>query len=196
MAATGVPGTDASREVPEEEPLGKFVALLRGINVGGRTSLKMAELRTLAEEIGWRDVATYVQSGNLVFEAEGKTADLEAELERAIQRRFGMTVAVLVRSAGEWKGYLDANPLPEASESDPGRVLVSIAKEPPAADAAEKLQARAQDGEQVRLAAGALWIYFPQGSGRSKLFSGLSEGAPATTRNWRTMVKIGEMLSG
>ena len=82
--------------------MGKFVALLRGINVGGRTSMKMAELRALAEEIGWRNVATYVQSGNLVFAAEGAERKLEEELEKAIERRLGMKVAALVRAAGAW----------------------------------------------------------------------------------------------
>jgi len=175
--------------------MGKFVALLRGINVGGRTSMKMVDLRALAEEIGWRDVATYVQSGNLVFAVEGAERKLEEQLEKAIERRFGMNVAVLVRSAATWAEYIKANPLPEASAADPGRVLLSVSKAPPSPDAAEKLQARAQDGEQVRIAAGALWVYFPEGAGRSKLFAGLAESSPATTRNWRTVLKIGEMLS-
>jgi len=175
--------------------MAKFVALLRGINVGGRTSMKMAELRALAETLGWSDVATYVQSGNLVFSADGATGELEQMLERAIERRFAMKVPVLIRSAEEWARYIEANPLPEASGNDPGRVLVCISKVPPPSDAAEALQARGRDGEQVRVAGGAMWIYFPNGAGRSKLFSGVGDASPTTTRNWRTVLKIGEMLS-
>lgn len=172
----------------------RYIALLRGINVGGRTSIPMAELRALAETLGLRDVRTYIQSGNLFFTAPDP-AGLEEKLERAIADRFGFPVAVIVRSAEQWSRYVESNPLAEASAAEPNRVMLCVARKPASESEAAALQERARDGEQLRAAAGVLWIYFPEGSGRSKLFSGLSEAAPATTRNWRTVLKIGEMLA-
>ncbi len=173
----------------------RYIALLRGINVGGRTSIPMAELRALAESLGLSDVRTYIQSGNLFF-AAADLEGLEEKLERAVADRFGFPVAIIVRSAEQWSRYVGANPLSEASAAEPNRVMLCVGKKPASESEAAALQERARDGEQVRASAGALWIHFPEGSGRSRLFSGLSEAAPATTRNWRTVLKIGEMLSG
>jgi len=89
--------------------MGRHVALLRAVNVGGR-KLPMAELRALSAEIGWADAKTYIQSGNLVFTAPGAAAALEAQLEAAILERFAMAVPVMVRSAAQWRGYAPANP--------------------------------------------------------------------------------------
>jgi uncharacterized protein (DUF1697 family) len=173
----------------------RYVALLRGINVSGHNKVPMAELRALCTELGWKDVQTYIQSGNVVFSAEGGNKELEAQLEQAVAKRFGFTVAVMIRSAAEWSHYVAANPLPEASAAEPNRVMLSVAKEQSTEEDAAALQERARDGEQVRAAGGALWIYFPGGSGRSRLFSGGERGAPpATTRNWRTVLQIQEML--
>ena len=172
-----------------------FIALLRGINVGGRTSIPMADLRALAEEIGLSDVRTYIQSGNLMFEAE-QPDGLEERLEAAIGKMF-LPVPVIVRSAGEWAGYAASNPFPEAAEAEPNRLMMMLSKRPPEADAASALQERARDGERVAIAGGALWIHYPGGSGTSKLSPSLIDravGSPATARNWRTVLKICEML--
>jgi uncharacterized protein (DUF1697 family) len=175
----------------------RYVALLRGINVSGHNKVPMAELRALCAELGWEDVRTYIQSGNVVFSAEGRNETLEAQLEAALAKHFGFTVPVMVRSAEQWSRYVAANPLPEASAAEPNRVMLCVAKEPVAEAAAAALQERARDGEQVRTGGGALWIYFPEGSGQSRLFSGGDRGAPpATTRNWRTVLQIQEMLTG
>ena len=94
--------------------MGRFVALLRAVNVGGR-KLPMAELRALCSELGWSDVATYIQSGNLDFSAGETAAELESALERAISERFELDVPVIVRSAGAWSAYAKSNPFPEAA---------------------------------------------------------------------------------
>ena len=75
-----------------------FIALLRGVNVGGRNPIPMAELRALGSELGWANVQTYIQSGNVVFRTAGPTATLEGELERAIEGRSGLSVPVIVRA--------------------------------------------------------------------------------------------------
>ena len=175
--------------------MGSFIALLRGINVGGKTSIPMADLRALAEGIGLSGVRTYIQSGNLLFDA--RQADgLEEKLEAAVGKRF-LPVPVIVRSAGEWASYAASNPFPDAAEAEASRLMMMLSKRPPQAEAASALQERARDGERVALAGGALWIHYPAGAGTSRLSPSLIDrlvGSPATARNWRTVVKIGDML--
>lgn len=176
--------------------MGRMVALLRAVNVGGR-KLPMAELRALCAELGWKDVATYIQSGNLVFAGKGKPAALEAELERAIARTFGLDVPVIVRTADQWAKLAAANPFAKAAREEPNRLQLLVSKQPPAADAADKLMERAQAGESVKAVGGALWFHFREGVGASKLTPALIDkacGSPATGRNFRTVVKLGEML--
>ena len=173
-----------------------FVALLRGINVGGRTSIPMAELRALAAEIGLADVRTYIQSGNLFFTTD-RQEGLEEKLEAAIAQRF-LKVPVIVRSAKNWPFYIASNPFPGAAETEPNRLMMMLSKAAPEADAVAGLGERARAGERIELAGGALWIHYPEGAGTTKLSPSLIDrlvGSPATARNWRTVLKIGEMLS-
>ncbi len=175
--------------------MGKRIALLRGINVGGGNKVPMAELRALCGTLGWGSVETYIQSGNVVFEAEGEGH--EAALENAVAERFGLSIPVAVRAADQWSAYIASNPFPNAAESEPNRLLLTLSKAPLAPDAVAALRKRASFGERVAEAAGALWIHYPDGAGRSKLMPGLIDrlaGSPCTSRNWRTAVKIGEML--
>lgn len=172
----------------------RFIALLRGINVGGRNKLPMAELRELCSDLGWAEVRTYIQSGNVAFAADGEPARLETELAEAIERRFELSVQVVVRSASDWSAYVAGNPFPGASEREPNLVMLALSKERPRDDAVERLRERAEDGERVERVGDVLWIHFPNGSGRSKLAaSDRIVGSPVTTRNWRTVLKLDEM---
>lgn len=175
--------------------MARRIALLRAVNVGGR-KLPMAQLRALCADLGWEDIETYIQSGNLVFSAPGKAETLEAQLEKAIEERFGMEVPVMVRTASQWAGYVSANPFPKAAEDEPNRLQLLVSKDPPKVDAAEKLMERALAGESVKAAGGALWFHFPEGVGTSKLVPALIDkaaGSPSTSRNWRTVLKLQEM---
>ncbi len=176
--------------------MGRMVALLRAVNVGGR-KLPMAELRALCAGLGWSDVATYIQSGNLVFSAPGKPEAIEAKLEQAIEKHFGLDVPVIVRSKAEWAHYPKTNPFPKAAKDEPARLHLLLSKRPPASGAAEAIQARARAGEQVRQAGGALWFHYPSGAGTSKLTPSLIDraiGSPGTARNYNTVLKLLEML--
>jgi uncharacterized protein (DUF1697 family) len=176
--------------------MARLIALLRAVNVGGR-KLPMAELRALAEEIGWEDVETYIQSGNLVFSAAGATGSLEAELEKAIAERFGLEVPVVVRTSAQWSKLASANPFAEVGRDAPNRLQLLVSKRPPASDAADRLMAKADAGEVVRAAGGALWFHFPEGVARSKLTPAVIDkacGSPSTGRNWNTVLKLKEML--
>ncbi|HYN45300.1 MAG TPA: DUF1697 domain-containing protein, partial [Allosphingosinicella sp.] len=144
--------------------MGRMVALLRAVNVGGR-KLPMAELRALCAELGWRDVATYIQSGNVVFIADGTPDALEKTLEDAVAKRFGFDSPVIVRTAAQWAQYPPGNPFLRAAEDEPNRLMLLLSKAPPAKGAEDVIQARAVAGEQVKRAGDALWFHYPDGAG-------------------------------
>ncbi|HUF38612.1 MAG TPA: DUF1697 domain-containing protein [Anaerolineales bacterium] len=175
----------------------RLIALLRGVNVGGHNKVPMTDLRSLCTQLGWADVQTYIQSGNILFHAKGEPAALEKTLEMAIRDRMGFKIPVIVRTAADWAGYILANPFPGASEREPNFVHLLLSKFSPDPGAVEALQERAQGGERVALAAGALWVHYASGAGRSKLAPALLDrlaGSPVTGRNWRTVLKVDEML--
>ncbi|HEY0327087.1 MAG TPA: DUF1697 domain-containing protein, partial [Allosphingosinicella sp.] len=174
----------------------RYVALLRAVNVGG-CKLPMAELRETCAELGWDQVETYIQSGNIVFEVAGKPAALEAALEQAVAKRFGFERPVIVRSAKQWADYAKGSPFPDAERDEPNRLMLALSKSPPKAEAAKLLEEKASAGEQVKLKGDALWIHYPAGAGTSKLTPALFDkaaGSPVTQRNWRTVLKLQEML--
>ena len=173
------------------------MALLRGVNVGGRM-LPMAALRDLAGKLGWSDVSTYIASGNLLFEAKGLPGSLEKALEQAMFDAFAMKVPVVIRTAAQLAAYLDGNPFATAAREEPNRLLLLVPKKPPAKDAEAKLEARAENGERLGRAGDGLWIWFPNGIARSKLSPLLIDklvDSPATSRNWRTIKRLHEMLT-
>src|SRR5688572_12292184 len=176
--------------------MGRMVALLRGINVGGRV-LPMAELRALCAELGWEDVRTYIQSGNIVFSATGSSAAVESSLEKAIEKRFDMKVPTIIRSAPQWTRILETNPFPDVARATPNWLLLMVGKTEPPKGIEAAMEATGQAGEQVRSAGGILWLSYPAGVGRSKMiWPKKFEGEPfiATTRNYRTALKLKEML--
>jgi len=174
----------------------RYVALLRAVNVGG-CKLPMAELREVCAELGWENIATYIQSGNVVFEASGKPEALEAALEKAVTKRFGFERPVIVRSATQWAVYAKGSPFPGAERDEPNRLMLALSKSPPNADAPRLLETKAAAGEQVVLKGDALWVHYPGGAGTTKLTPALFDkaaGSPVTQRNWRSVLKLQEML--
>jgi uncharacterized protein (DUF1697 family) len=169
--------------------MGMHVALLRGINVGGGRKVPMAELRAVAGGLGLKRVRTLIASGNLIFDGEVS----EAELEDAVQSHFGFPVDIMIRSAEQWSATVAVNPFPDEAEAAPKFLLLYLGKEASAEAAVAYLSARAAPEEKVAGGGDALWIYFANGGGRSKLASGPKPGL-WTGRNWRTVLAIEEML--
>ncbi len=169
-----------------------FVALLRAVNVGGR-KVPMADLKALCAKLGYEDVQTYVASGNLVFSSSGAAGKVQTELQSAIEKRFKLEVPVVVRTAAQWKAYLD-NPFPQGVAKV---VHLALSQKAPDPGCAAALQARAVAGEKVKLVGDALWIDFADsGVARSKLTPSAIDkavGSPTTARNWNTVQKLGEM---
>jgi uncharacterized protein (DUF1697 family) len=174
-----------------------FIALLRGINVSGRNKILMADLRSLCVDLGWQNVQSYIQSGNLLFEAETTAATLESELEQAVGQVFGLSIPVIVRETAVWSTYINNNPYPQASQTEPNLVMLALAKLSPKEGTVTGLQAYAAGGERITQVGDALWIHYPNGSGRSKLSPAVLDrlvGSPVTTRNWRTVLKLNELV--
>jgi len=174
-----------------------FVALLRGINVSGQKTIPMVELRAMCKGIGCDDVQTYIQSGNVVFSSVISADALEKRFEKAISKRFNFSVPVFVRPALSWSRYVASNPFPEEAKKEGNWVLLALSKLPPSVSAATELQRFATQGDRVVKKGDAIWIHYANGIGRSKLTPALLDrhvGSSVTARNWRTVLKLDEML--
>lgn len=175
------------------------VALLRGINVGGRTQLAMADLREMFAALGFEGARSLLQSGNLIFTGGRRsTTSLETLLEKATAERLGMSTDYLVRTAAEWHAAIAANPFPEAAARDPGHLVITCLKKSPASKDVKSLQAAIRGPEVVSSNGNHLYIVYPDGIGRSKLTLPLIEktlGTRGTARNWNTALKIAAAMS-
>jgi uncharacterized protein (DUF1697 family) len=175
------------------------IALLRGINVGGKNKIAMAELRSLAEEAGFPGAATYVQSGNVVLPSVptknvGKVA---SQLHAAIEERTGLDVPVMTRTLEEWQAIIDANPFPEAAAD--GTKLHVVVLDAPVGDALAGFDATPFAPEEVAAGERVVYLSLPGGMGRSKLAVALQRvGDPksGTARNWRTVLALADMAKG
>lgn len=173
-----------------------YIALLRGINVGGRNRLPMKELRALLEEIGLQGVHTYIQSGNVVFEsAERDTARVAGQIRGAIAGAYDFEPAVLVLPAEEFAAAIDGNPFPGAQSEPKTLHLYFLSAEPPDPDLAA-LQGLKKEDEEYELQGAVFYLHAPSGIGRSKLAARVEKalGVPATARNWRSVNKIMDLV--
>ncbi|MEW2297851.1 DUF1697 domain-containing protein [Streptomyces sp. NPDC006743] len=178
-----------------------YAALLRGINVGGHRKLPMAELRALMQETGYDGVRTHLQSGQAVFTCgHGDEESLAAELAAAIGKRFGFAVDVIVRDHAYLRAVADACPFPAAA-LEPRQLHVTYLSVPADPSRYADIDRAAHLPEEFRLGDRALYLYAPDGLGRSRLAERLARrpvtgGLIATTRNWNTVVKLVEMTAG
>ncbi|MYT73936.1 MULTISPECIES: DUF1697 domain-containing protein [unclassified Streptomyces] len=178
--------------------INRYAALLRGINVGGNKKVPMAELRALVEGLGHQDVATYLQSGNVTFAAGGGDEDsLAADIELAIADRFGFPVDVLVRDHAYLVAVQDACPFP-AAELEGKQLHVTYLSQAPDPERYAGIDLPAYAPEDFRLGDRVVYLYAPDGLGRSKLAEQLGrpavhKGLIATSRNWNTVVKLVEL---
>jgi uncharacterized protein (DUF1697 family) len=174
------------------------IALLRGINVGGNKQIAMADLRQLLEALGFSNVRSLLQSGNLVFQSDRRAAAaLERLLEVETEKRLGVSVGYLVRTASEWKPIIARNPFPGEAERDPGHLVVVFLRDAPQAKDIKALQAAIQGPEVIRGDGRQLYAFYPDGQGRSKLTLTLIEknlGTRGTARNWNTILKLAALL--
>jgi len=176
----------------------KYIAILRGINVSGQKSIKMVDLKHLFESQGLNNIVTYIQSGNVIFEcAKQPNDEIRKTIEKAIVEKYGFEVPVCIRSYSQWKNVIASNPLKEYSSSENDtKLLVTFLSGTATAEKQKKLHEYVKAPEELCVNKTEVYLYCPGGYGRSKLINTFVEdklGVTATTRNWKSVLKIAEL---
>ncbi len=174
----------------------RYAAFLRGINVGGNKKVPMADLRAVVEGLGHKDVATLLQSGNVVFTSARKSGTAMAtELEKAIANDIGVDCRVLVRSSSELEAAVRDNPMPEALD-EPSRYHCCFLEKTPTPDRVRALESEDFAPDELAFGDGVLYVWYRDGVQESKLAKVLDRrlGVAVTARNWNTVTKVIEKL--
>lgn len=160
----------------------------------------MEALRAAVTKAGFREVRSFLQSGNLVFRSDVRNVErLESSLERTIAKDLGVHPGVFVRTEPEWRTIVSQNPFPREAERDPSHLVITALKDAPAAASWARLNTAIRGPEIVRGSGRLAYIVYPEGIGRSRLTPGLIErelGTRGTSRNWNTILKLGAMAAG
>jgi uncharacterized protein (DUF1697 family) len=176
-----------------------FIALLRGINLGPRNKIAMADLRELLEGLGHGDVRTHILSGNAIFTSTRRSpARIATDIERAIEERFGLDIAVLVRTRDELAAAIDANPFPGA-KGEPSHCFALFLSENPDRGKLDAIDPATYKPDEFRLGDRVIYTWLPNGLQGSKVFAVLSDkrlGVTTTNRSWNTTTKLLELADG
>ncbi len=173
-----------------------WIALFRGINVGGNNLLPMKSLVALLEKLGYEDVATYIQSGNAVFRSSEKAKDIENAISAAIAKAYGFAPRVLLLTSQELQKVTVANPFPNAESNYKSLHVFFLASTPKRPNLAE-IGALKSKSESFVLTPRAFHLHAPDGVGNSKLAARVEKclGVDATARNWRTVTRVSELAN-
>ena len=167
------------------------IAMLRGINVSGHKIIKMEQLRASFEALSFRSVKTYVQSGNVVFEAENDSAaTLAGRIEKKIRCDFGFSVVVLLKTSKDMEQIVRDNPLLREAGIDHSKLHVTFLSDAAPKTAEDRLKALAANPERFHVNGSEIYLYCPNGYGTTKLSNNAIEkklGVGATTRNWKSV---------
>jgi uncharacterized protein (DUF1697 family) len=171
-----------------------FISMLRGINLGAHNRIKMDALRAMYESLKLEDVRTYVQSGNVIFHTKEKdAAKLAKRIQDAILETFDINSAVILRTTGELRKTMAENPFAKRKDIEPAKLLVTFLAGEPPGEASAAFEAFKQHPEEIHLRGSELYIYFPNGAGRSKLPWAQMEKliqVTGTARNWNSVTKM------
>jgi uncharacterized protein (DUF1697 family) len=175
-----------------------YVALLRGVNVGGRKVL-MQDLRELFEALDAEDVSTYVQSGNVIFRSDEPAGRLVETIEERLRSELGVDVTVLLRTPAQLAKLVAGNPFLKRKGTKPTALHVTFLNTKPAAGTVKALDPTIEAPDEFQVVGKEVYLHFPNGYGRSKLGNAWFEkqlGVRATTRNWRTVTELAERSKG
>jgi len=176
--------------------MNRKIAILRGINVGGKRKILMADLRAMCEELGLQDVKTYIQSGNLIFISDKINSELENTLEKAITEKFGFDVPVIVRASEDLQTSIENNPFFEG-DGNIDRLHLTFLKEKPTKENKEKILTYKYEPDQFKIDGKDVFIYCNGKYHQSKLTNDFFEkklNTGATTRNWKTVLKLYKLI--
>jgi len=174
-----------------------YISLLRAINVGGNNKIKMDTLKEVYQSLGLKNVKSYLQTGNVVFEAdEEKILQLEEKIEIEIEKRFGFRPKVIIRTLEELKEVIAKTPFNDGKERLPNRLLVMFLAEQPTNEAKAQLTQINTTLEELHLIGKELYLYYPESVANSKLNTNIIEKKLklyGTARNWNTVTKLVEI---
>jgi len=178
-------------------PVSTYIAMLRGINVSGHKTIKMEQLRECFAGLGFSNVKTYVQSGNIVFgAAKNSPAQLTKIIKQQISRDFGISVPVFLRTSKEMTEVIQRNPFPKDPSVDQSKLHVTFLSDAPAKAALDHIKPLAAQSEKIQIIGREIYLYCPDGYGSTKLSNTAIEkklSVGATTRNWKTVNTLMEM---
>ncbi len=170
------------------------ISMLRGVNVGPHNRIKMDALRGLYTSLKLEDPQTYVQSGNVIFRTKEKpTPELAKKIQAAIERKFKFAPEIILRTADDFRAVLAANPFDRREGVEPGKLLITFLAGAPGPEALKALELFKDHPEEIHLIGRELYIYFPNGAGKSKLPWAQVEKflkVPGTARNLNTVMKM------
>ena len=175
----------------------KYIALLRGINVGRHKRIKMAELIDIFESLGFEGVKTYLQSGNVVFESEAADeSEIRWDIESKISETCGFHVDIVLRTGDEWENIFSSNPFIKDADIEVDKLHVTFLSDIPDEKAVFNLDINKDENEKFEVSSREIYLYCPNGYGRTKLKNDVFERklkGVATTRNWKTVTKLLEL---
>jgi len=174
----------------------KYIALLRGINVGGQKSIRMPDLVKVFESLGFKDVRTYVQSGNVIFEYDSVTSMITSKIEMKLNQTYGFNVNVIIRTKDELEKIISNNPFLKKPQIEIDKLHVTFLSDLPDKQTASDLDIKKEANEQFIIIGKEVYLYCPNGYGKTKLNNQIFEKklkTIATTRNWRTTNKLLEL---
>jgi len=176
----------------------KFIALLRGINVSGQKKIKMSDLKSLFEEIGFQNVETYIQSGNVIFSSKENSGEkLKSKISSGIKRKFGFDVQVIILTPKEIEYTFKHNPFIK-KKKEIERLYVTFLSNAPSKENIQKLNSIDYSPEEYIIDEKLIYLFLPNGAGNAKLSNNLFENKlklNATTRNWKTVKILSELIS-
>jgi uncharacterized protein (DUF1697 family) len=176
------------------------IALLRAINVGGRTKVAMSDLRDFVTALGFADVRSLLQTGNLLFRGGRQTdSALERLLETQAAKRLDLQTDFFVRTAKQWETIVAKNPFRDEARRDPSHLVVMFLKSAPDANAVAALRAAISGRETVVAEGRQAYIVYPDGIGRSRLTNRVIEtklDTRGTGRNWNTVLRLADLAGG
>jgi uncharacterized protein (DUF1697 family) len=177
-----------------------FVSLLRGVNMAGHNKIKMTDLSALYKTLGFEDAETFIQSGNVVFNTIENlpVPEIAARIEAAVLKKFNYNVPVIIRAPEELMDIISINPFLEEENFNTGKLAVIFLNEEPSEEQIEKVKNVNYPPDKFKIAGKEIFIYCPNGFGKSKIYTGFFENkmnVTGTARNWKTLNTLLEIAN-
>jgi uncharacterized protein (DUF1697 family) len=174
-----------------------YIAILRGINVSGQKMINMELLKAHMKELGFKNIETYIQSGNIIFDYENiNSIDLAKQIEVKILEKYGFQVPVIVRTPPEFDQIINNNPFLNSRKEDINKLHVTFLSSIPAQEQLNKFPQIENIADEFEISGDRVFIFCPNGYGNTKLNNNFFENklkVICTTRNWKTVIKLAEM---